>query len=178
VHRNVRALRGRLALSTRDGAGTTFTLRVPLTLAVTDGMLVTVGPERYIVPTPNIVLSFRPERSALATVAGHGEVARLRDALLPIIRLHDRFAIEGAESDPTRALLIVVGAGDQQAALLVDGILGQHQVVARSVGDGIGAVPGIAGSAILGDGRVGLILDIGELFLPVRRAAPPGAAVA
>jgi len=178
VHRNVRALRGRLSLASRDGAGVTFTLRVPLTLAVTDGMLVTVGPERYIVPTSNIVLSFRPERSALATVAGRGEVARLRDALLPIVRLHERFAVDGGEADPARALLIVVSAGDQRAALLVDGILGQHQVVSRSVGDGIGAVPGIAGSAILGDGRVGLILDVGELLRPVHRAPFAGAAVA
>jgi len=175
VQRNVQALRGRVEVRTAAGVGTTFTLRVPLTLAVTDGMLVRVGDERFIVPTTNIVLSFRPEAGALSTVVGRGEVARLRDEILPIVRLHRVLEVEGAVEEATAGLLMVVGAGERRAALLVDAILGQQQVVAKSVQRGIGSVPEIAGAAILGDGRVGLILDVAQVIGPARHdgGVPP-----
>ena len=158
-----------MEIDSRSGAGCTFSLRVPLTLAVTDGMLVRIGSERYIIPTHNILLSFRPQRDALSTIARHGEVVVLRDALMPVIRLHRLFAVEGAVEDPAAALLVVVGIGERQCALLVDELLGQQQVVAKSLGQGIGLVKGVSGGAILGDGRVGLILDIAETVELARR---------
>jgi two-component system chemotaxis sensor kinase CheA len=169
VHRNVQALRGRVEIESRAGAGSTIRLRVPLTLAVTDGMLVRIGRERYIIPIHSILLSFRPRPEALSSIGGRGELVMLRDSVMPLVRLHRLLGVEGAAEDPAAALLVVVGAGDRQCALLVDELLGQQQVVAKALGDGIGAVAGIAASAILGDGRVGLILDIGEIIALARR---------
>lgn len=168
VRRNIEALRGRVEIQSRPGKGTTFLVRLPLTLAITDGMLVRVGGERYIVPTINIHLSFRPARSALSTVAGKGEMVMLRDEIMPLVRLHRVFGVSGAMEDPTEALLMVVGDGNQRTALLVDELLGQQQVVAKSLGNGLGRVNAISGGAILGDGRVGLILDVNELLTLAR----------
>jgi two-component system chemotaxis sensor kinase CheA len=168
VRRNIEALRGRVEIQSRAGQGTTFLVRLPLTLAITDGMLVRVGTERYIVPTINIHLSFRPARSALSTVAGKGEMVILRDEIMPLVRLHRVFGVSGAVEDPTEALLMVVGDGSQRTALLVDELLGQQQVVAKSLGNGLGRVNAISGGAILGDGRVGLILDVNELLTLAR----------
>ena len=172
VRRNIEALRGRIDIQSVAGQGTTFLVRLPLTLAITDGMLVRVGSERYIVPTINIHLSFRPARSALSTVAGRGEMVMLRDEVMPLVRLHRVFGVPGATEDPTQALLMVVGDGNQRTALLVDELLGQQQVVAKSLGSGIGRVGAISGGAILGDGRVGLILDVNELITLARSAEP------
>jgi two-component system, chemotaxis family, sensor kinase CheA len=164
VKRNIESVRGRIEIVSTAGQGTTFYVRLPLTLAVTDGMLVRVGDERYVVPLTNIHMSFRPEPSMLQSVAGKGEVVMLRGEVMPVVRLHTLFAVDGAVTDPTRALLMIVGDGRQRkSALLVDELLGQQQVVAKSLGDGVGVVGGIAGGAILGDGRVGLILDVAEI---------------
>lgn len=169
VRRNIEALHGRVEIRSAPGEGTTFTLRVPLSLAITDGMLVRVGAERYIVPTTNILVSMRPERSALFTAGGRGEMVRLRHDVLPLVRVHRLLGVDGAVEDPTAALLMVVGAGERRCALLVDAIVGQQQVVAKPATAGIGTVPGIAGAAILGDGRVGLILDVPRLLELARR---------
>ncbi len=178
VRRNIQALHGRVDVESTPGQGTTITLRVPLTLAITDGMLVRVGDERYIVPTTNVVVSFRPERSALFTVGGRGEMVRLRHDVLPLVRLHRLLDVHGASEDPAAALLMVVAAGERRCALLVDAIVGQQQVVAKPVTAGIGDVPGISGAAILGDGRVGLILDVPQMLELARRAQPNTQAVA
>lgn len=164
VRRNVEAVRGHIEIVSEPGQGCLFILRLPLTLAITDGILVRVGPERYIVPTTSIALSFRPSREALFTVAERGEMVLWRGETLPVYRLHRLFGIAGAVEDPTQGLLVVVGEGRQRCALLVDELLGQQQAVAKSLGDGLGKVPGITGGAILGDGRVGLILDPSELI--------------
>ncbi len=177
VKRHVEALRGRIDISSAPGRGTTFTLRLPLTLAVTDGMIVKVGPERYIVPTGALITSFRPDAGALATVAGRGELVRLRSDLLPVVRLHRLFDIRGAVEDPARGLLLVTedaglaGGRGHRYALLVDELVGQQQVVAKPLGTYLHYVEGISGAAILGDGRVGLILEPAELAALARRAA-------
>ena len=171
VRRNVEALRGRCDIESAHGRGSTFTMRLPLTLAITDGMLVRVGAERYVLPTVSIQLSFRPEPSALSTDAGRGEMVLLRDEVLPIVRLHDTLGIAGAEADPTKGILVVVGSAGRRSALLVDELLGQQQVVAKSLGNALGKVPGVSGGAILGDGRIGLILDVTELLSVSRSGA-------
>lgn len=159
VRANVEALRGRVEVSSQRGLGTTFTLRLPLTLAITEGMLVRVGPERYIVPTVHIQTSLRPTADVLMRVVGGGELVVLHGDVIPILRLHAVFGIADAVTDPARGMLMVVGDAPRRFALLVDELLGQQQFVAKSVTAGLGPVPGLAGAAVLGDGRVGLILD-------------------
>ncbi len=162
VRRNLEAIRGRCDISSTPGQGTTFAIRLPLTLAVTDGMLVRVGEERFIVPLTHIHMSFRPEPEMLSTVVGKGEMVLLRGELMPVIRLHRLFDVPDAIENPMDALLMIVGDGQRRTALLVDDLLGQQQVVAKALGDGLGKVAGVSGGAILGDGRVGLILDVNE----------------
>lgn len=162
VRRNLESIRGRIDITSAPGKGTTFAIRLPLTLAVTDGMVVRVGSERFIVPLTHIHMSFRPEPSMLSTVVGRGEVVLLRGELMPVIRLHRLFDVQDAVQSPLDGLLMIVGDGDRRTALLVDDLLGQQQVVAKTLAQALGKVPGVSGGAILGDGRVGLILDVNE----------------
>lgn len=178
VRRSIEALRGRVEITSEPGRGSTFRIRLPLTLAITDGMLVRVANERFIIPTMSIQVSFRPTREALSTVAGRGEMVMLRNELLPLIRLHHLLGVPHAIEDAAGALLVVVEVGVRRYALLVDELLGQQQVVAKSLGERLGRIPGVSGGAILGDGRVGLILDVVELIALSRRIAAPPAATA
>ena len=163
VRRNIESIRGRIDIQSVLGQGTVFQIRLPLTLAVTDGMLVRVGDERYVVPLTSISLSFRPEPDMLTTIPPNGEVVMLRGEVLPVVRLHQMFNIPNAVTNPSDAILMIVGDGEQRVALLVDKLLGQQQVVAKALGDGVGEIPGISGGAILSDGRVGLIIDISRM---------------
>ena len=160
VRRNVEALRGRIEIDTASGRGTTFTLRLPLTLALTDGMLVRVGAERYILPIVDIELSIRPAAASLSSVPGAGELVMLHGAIVPIVRLHTLFDVADAVTQPAAGVLVVIVHAGRRYALLVDELLGQHQFVAKPVGGALGRAPGVAGAAVLGDGRVGLILDV------------------
>ncbi|HYW50323.1 MAG TPA: chemotaxis protein CheA [Gemmatimonadaceae bacterium] len=168
VRRNIESIRGRIDIQSALGQGTTFQIRLPLTLAVTDGMLVRVGDERYIVPLTSISLSFRPEPDMLSMIPPNGEVVMLRGEVLPVVRLHQMFGIRDAVTDPSEAILMIVGEGEFRVALLVDQLLGQQQVVAKTLGDGVGEIPGISGGAILSDGRVGLIIDIARMTVLAR----------
>ncbi|MFB3910539.1 MAG: chemotaxis protein CheA, partial [Candidatus Eisenbacteria bacterium] len=159
VRRAIVSLRGRIDIQSALGTGTTFTVKLPLTMAVTDGMLIRVGRQRFILPTVAIHMSFRPEPGSVYSVVGRGEMVMLRKELVPVVRLHRIFGIEGAEEDPTRALLVIVDDGDRRCGVMVDELLGQQQVVAKSLSAAMGKIQGLAGGAILGDGKVGLILD-------------------
>ena len=163
VRRNIESIRGRIDIQSVLGQGTTFQIRLPLTLAVTDGMLVRVGDERYIVPLTSISLSFRPEPDMLSLIPPNGEVVMLRGEVLPVVRLHQMFNIRDAVTNPSQAILMIVGEGEFRVALLVDQLLGQQQVVAKTLGEGVGEIPGISGGAILSDGRVGLIIDVARM---------------
>ena len=171
VRRNIESMRGRVEISSEKGHGSTFTVRLPLTLAITDGMLVRIGSERFIVPTVNIHLSFRPTASMVSSVSGRGEMVLLRGELLPIYRLHQLFDVKGAVEDPMQGLLMIVSDGRRRCALLGDELLGQQQVVAKSLGRGISKAQGVSGGAILADGRVGLILDTAEIVALARQTA-------
>ncbi len=169
VRSNVAALGGRIDIASELGEGTTFTINLPLTLAITDGMLVRVGQERYLIPTTDIQSSLRPEPSMLTTVSSRGELLTLRGAPIPLFRLSRLFEVEGAIDDSSQALAVVVGDGEGQCALLVDELLDQQQVVIKSLGDGIGTILGLSGGAILADGRVGLIVDTAGLLTLARQ---------
>ena len=171
VRRNLMSMRGRTLIESTAGRGSTFTIELPLTLAITDGMLVRVGAQRFIVPTARIRRCFRPEPAALSTAHGRGEMVQHGGEVLPVLRLHRSLRIERAQESAVDGILVVVGDGHHRVALLVDELLGQQQVVAKPLGDSIGRVRGLMGGAILGDGRVGLILDVDELVRSDRGGA-------
>jgi len=159
VKQAVEALRGRIEVQTTEGQGCTFIMRMPLTMAITDGMIVKVGSQRYILPTANIHKAVRPQESDIHTVNQRAEMLSFRDEMVPVIRLYRFFDIPDSLADLTSGLLVVIGEGKQRCALFVDELLGQTQVVTKLLGKGMNNVPGIAGGAIMGDGTVGLILD-------------------
>jgi two-component system chemotaxis sensor kinase CheA len=153
-------LRGRIDIQSTPGKGATFLLRLPLTLAIIDGLIVGVGEERYIMPINSVREMLRPTAEMIFTMEGRAEMAMVRGELLPIVRLNRRFAIEGAQQNPTEALFVVAESEGRRFCLLVDSLLGKQEVVIKSLGDTFRHIAGISGGAILGDGRVGLILDI------------------
>jgi two-component system chemotaxis sensor kinase CheA len=159
VRQSIEALKGRVEVRSKSGLGSSFILRFPLTLAITDGILLRVGAERYVLPTANIHITLKGEPDTVFTVAGAGEMVRFKGEMIPIFRLHRLFNVPNAVESLVDGLLVVVGEGHLRCALLVDELLGQQQVVTKNLGEGIGRISGVAGGAILGDGRVGLILD-------------------
>jgi len=159
VKRTIEGLRGRVDISSRPGEGTTFTVRLPLTLAIIDGMVVRVAEEEYVVPSISIQASFRPEREQVFTVTGRGEVISLRGEIIPLFRLHRLFGLAGAKQDPWEALALIMGGNGDRCAVLVDDIVGQQQVVIKSLGEMFSRLPGVSGGAIMGSGKVALILD-------------------
>jgi two-component system chemotaxis sensor kinase CheA len=176
VRKSVESLRGAVEVESVPGEGTTFFIRLPLTLAITEGMLLSVGRERYIVPMTKIRESFRPRRESLSTVTGQGECVTHHGDLLPLHRLGRLYGIAEATDQPTEGLVVVVGDGRRRGALLVDEILDQQSFVVKPLAGLPSRVPGIVGGAVLGDGSVGLIVDPDEILEDVRRR--PGRVVA
>lgn len=164
VRQNMERLRGRIDISSVEGKGTTFTIRLPLTLAVIDGLIVKVGSNKYVLPILSIEQSLRPKSDQISTVQNRGELCMVRGQLLPLLRLHRMFNVTPRTEDPTEALVVIVQDNERRVCILVDELLGQEQVVIKSLGDGIDKVPGISGGAVLGDGNVSLILDVPGLI--------------
>ncbi|MDO8608618.1 MAG: chemotaxis protein CheA [Phaeospirillum sp.] len=164
VRRNIQDVGGRVVVQSTPGQGSRFILSLPLTLAVMDGMLVSVGIERYVLPLTNIVESLRPTAQQARTLVNVGDVLTLRGDYIRLIRLYDLFGIKNAITDTTRGLVVVVETeGGDRIGLLVDELLGQQQVVIKSLDSNYHPVEGISAATILGDGRVALILDVGAL---------------
>jgi two-component system chemotaxis sensor kinase CheA len=174
VRRNIKELGGTVELKSEVGKGTTFTIRLPLTLAILDGQLVRVGGETYIVPLVSIVESLQIRAEHVNAVAGRAEVYKLRDAYLPIVRLYDLFGQVPDNSNLDGGLLVVVEGDGQRVGLFVDDLLNQQQVVIKSLETNFRRVPGLSGATILGDGRVALILDVAGLIQCARATARNG----
>lgn len=170
VRRTVEELRGRVELRSTIGEGTRLAIRLPLTLAIIDGMILRVGDERYVLPLVAIQRSVRPTAEQVTTVAGRGEMLALEDGLVPVVRLHEHFSTSNAETDLTRAVVVIVDDNGVRAGLLACELLGQQQTVIKPLGEGLPEQAGIAGGAIMPDGRVGLILDAAGLIRTARHA--------
>ncbi len=164
VKKNIESLRGKIEIRSISGKGTTFTIRLPLTLAVIDGQIVCIGTERYIIPINSIVRSLRPTRQQISSVQNRGELVLERGELLPLVRLYRLLGVAPATEDPTKALVVVVEEDGKKCCLLVDDLQAQQQVVIKSLGEALGRVKGVSGGAIMGDGKVSLILDIPGLI--------------
>ena len=164
VRKNIEALRGQVDIHSEKGKGTLFSIRLPLTLAIIDGMVVRVGKERYIIPTLNVVRAIRPRHGDLFTVVNKGEMLSIQGSLIPLFRLDRLFEVAHAVQDPTAALAVVVEDDGKQAAILVDELLGQQQTVIKSLGEAMRGIMGISGGAIMSDGTVGLIIDVAGLI--------------
>lgn len=160
VRRNIEKLRGRIDIQSAEGQGTSISIKLPLTLAIIDGMVVQVGGEKYIIPTLSIEESFRPKKEEIVSVQMRGELCNLRGNLLPLVRLGKLHRVEPLHNNPWDALLVVVESGGMRSCVMVDELIGQQQVVIKTLGDTFKNVKGISGGAILGDGKVGLILDV------------------
>jgi len=163
VRKHISKLRGRIDIVSRAGAGTTFFLKLPLTLAIIDGLVVVVGGERYIVPIFAVREMFRAQADQLFTVEGRGEMVMVREYLLPVIRLGRRLGVVPKSEQACDGLMIVGESGGRTFCLLVDELVGKQEVVIKNLGSTFRDVQGLAGGAILGDGRVGLILDLTTL---------------
>ncbi|PLK47158.1 chemotaxis protein CheA [Uliginosibacterium sp. TH139] len=162
VKRNIADLGGRIEISSVAGQGASFIIRLPLTLAILDGMSVAVGQEVFIIPLTYILESLQPGPGDIRRVAGKGEVVHVRGDYLPLIPLFDVLGLRGVH-DPATRILLLVQAGEHKAALQVDDLLGQHQVVIKSLESNYRRVPGVSGATVMGDGRVALILDVADI---------------
>ncbi|MEP9375050.1 chemotaxis protein CheA [Mesorhizobium sp. KR1-2] len=161
VKRSIQALGGRLSIASRPGKGSTFTLSLPLTLAVLDGMVVTVAGQTLVVPLTAIIETLQPKVADVHGLGGGARVIAVRDAFTPLVDIGRELGFRAAATDPLAAVAILVETeGGRRSALLVDTIQGQRQVVIKSLESNYGAVAGIAAATILGDGRVALILDV------------------
>jgi two-component system chemotaxis sensor kinase CheA len=170
VKRNIDALRGRIDIQSEAGKGTTFSINLPLTLAIVDGLLVSVGAQRFLIPTFAIRESLRPAPAQVHGVHGEARLIQVRDQLLPLVWLRDLFGVESAVSDPTQGTVVVIEDETQRVGLVVDALLGKQEVVVKSLGPTFAGLQGVAGGAVLGDGRIGLILDAHGIIELMRAA--------
>lgn len=164
VKRQIQKLRGKIDIQSVAGRGTTFFLKLPLTLAIIDGLVVGVGRERFIVPIYSVHEMFRPAEGQVTTVQGKGEMAVIRNSLLPVVRLDRSLSVRGRSQASSDGLMIVAETEGKRFVLMVDEFIGKQEVVIKSLGESLKNTPGVAGGAILGDGRVGLILDLEAIY--------------
>ncbi|WP_313619926.1 chemotaxis protein CheA [Achromobacter sp.] len=160
VRRNIQDMGGHVQLSCEPGNGTTTRIVLPLTLAILDGMSVRVGEETFILPLGNVTESLQPTNDQIYSVAGNERVMHVRGEYLPLVEMHRVFSVEQAQTDPTQAIAVIMQAEDRRFALLVDHLIGQHQVVVKNLESNYRKVPGISAATILGDGSVALIVDV------------------
>ncbi|MGJ7535802.1 MULTISPECIES: chemotaxis protein CheA [Variovorax] len=178
VKRNIQEMGGHVEIHSRGGQGTTTRIVLPLTLAILNGMSVKVGSEAYILPLSYVIESLQPLPEHLHSITADGHVIRVRGEYLPLIELHRVFDVSGAQTHPTQGILVIVQADDSRFALLVDELLGQHQVVVKNLETNYRKVPGISAATILGDGSVAFIIDVGAMPRIQRAQAASAVALA
>lgn len=164
VKRNIEKLRGKIEITSEPGRGSTFKIKLPLTMAIIDGLVVRVGEDRFILPSTSVQMALRPARENISTVHGQGEVLDLRGKMVPIHRLHRLFEIAAQAQNPWDGIVVIVEASGKISALLVDEMVSKQEVVIKNLGSYMQGLPGVAGGAILGDGNIALILDPGSLL--------------
>jgi two-component system chemotaxis sensor kinase CheA len=164
VKRNITALGGRIELDSAEGLGTRIIIRLPLTLAILDGLSVAVGDETYIIPLTYIIESLIISAGDLRSVSGEDSLVHVRGEYLPLVVLRETFGLTAAAMKGD-AIVVIVEAEGRKVALLVDDLLGQHQVVIKSLESNFRKLPGMSGATIMGDGKVALILDVAALSL-------------
>jgi two-component system chemotaxis sensor kinase CheA len=164
VKKNLERIRGKVDIRTEAGQGTDFILKIPLTMAIIDGITVRCGSSRYSLPLGDILEFFKAGRPQLTVAEGGEETVNLRGDVLPLVRLGEVFGISDAVSDPLEGILIVVHSAGRRACLLIDEVVGNQQIVVKSLSDYLGKVEGISGCSILGDGNVSFIIDTGRLI--------------
>jgi two-component system, chemotaxis family, sensor kinase CheA len=164
VKRNIEKLRGKIEISSELGRGSVFKVKLPLTMAIIDGLVVRVGADRFILPSTSVQMALRPAREAISTVHGRGEVLDLRGRFVPIHRLHRQFGIAGDATNPWDGIVVIVETSGRTSALLVDEMVSKQEVVIKNLGAFMQNLRGVAGGAILGDGNIALILDPGSLL--------------
>jgi two-component system chemotaxis sensor kinase CheA len=159
VRKNVESIRGSIEVDSEIDQGTTFRLKIPLTLSIINGMIMKLDDERFVIPTTNILRSLSPEPEQITTVEGRGDVLNLRGELISLCRLNRLFDMDVEDRPFEESLIVIVKGGGKKVGLQVDDILGQQEVVIKSLGVAFEELRGVSGAAILGDGNVGLILD-------------------
>ncbi len=177
VRRNIDALRGRIDITSAIGAGTTISIKLPLTLAILDGLLIASGSERFVIPTFAVRESLRPLAEHVHTIQQVPRLVQVRDRLVPLVWLSDLFGNGSARINPTEATVVVIEDEARLVGLVVDRLVGKQEVVVKSLGEAFAGVRGVAGGAILGDGRIGLILDAHGIvtLIDQRELAAPAA---
>jgi two-component system chemotaxis sensor kinase CheA len=170
VRKNITALSGRLDIASETGVGTRLTLRLPLTLAIVDGMQVAVGDQIFVLPLGDVIESMQPRPADIEGVGGRPSLLRMRGEFVPIVELRSRFGVGGEQPPLTEAIAVLVEAEGRRVALVVDALIGQQQAVVKSLATNFRRVDGVAGATILGDGRVALILDAADIVRGLSRA--------
>ncbi|NLY26142.1 MAG: chemotaxis protein CheA [Alcaligenaceae bacterium] len=168
VRRNIQAMGGHIQLSSRSGQGTSTRIVLPLTLAILDGMSVRVGNETFILPLSHVTESMQPTNEQINKISETESVMHVRGEYLPMVALHDVFDVHDAVTDPTKAIAVILQAEDVRFALLVDHLIGQHQVVVKNLESNYRKIPGVSAATILGDGSVALIVDVFALMRVTR----------
>ena len=168
VKQNIESIGGQVEIESELGKGSRFIIRLPLTLAILDGICVSVGDQVFIIPLTQIVESIQPVSNQIKTLVNE-QMLWIRDAYWPILPLYEYMNIQGAESDPTQAIVVLITTANKRFGLLVDGLVGQQQVVIKSLEHHYKPVPGVAGATIMGDGSVAFILDVESLASTVNQ---------
>lgn len=171
VKRNIQGMGGRIDIESAFGVGTRISIRLPLTLAILDGLSVAVGDQMFIVPLNYITESLQPTTADIKTVSGHGRVVQVRGEYLPVIALHEIFNLRPNVTEVHKGILVILEAEGHKAALFVDDLVGQHQVVIKSLESNYRRVQGVSGATIMGDGKVALILDTAALVMASQQEA-------
>jgi two-component system, chemotaxis family, sensor kinase CheA len=169
VKKNIESISGRIEIASSPGQGTSMTIRLPLTLAILDGLSIAVGDQIYIVPLGFISESLQPDPVDIKEISGQGEVVHVRGEYLPLVALHKMFNIQPKITDPAEGILVLLEVEGKKIALFVDELVGQHQVVIKSLETNYRKVPGVSGATIMGDGRVAMIIDVGALVKLVQQ---------